>query len=484
MHKLILLIYVQTILHQDKIFILSMSINISDYTTLNTYAVLAHSGITSVGTTNIDNGNYGSWPNASYTGTINGTVDSGNAETAQEELILLVEEIDNISITATTTGGSGTITYTPGRYNSTSSINYDNATIIFDAQGNNNAQFFITASTDIVFDGKITILVTSGIELLNIFWLAGNNINTTQNIFFSGIFIAMASIEFENTSTTFGRLYAQTDHVTFLGPSNVDGLVTPMFRIIYSGNDETSGTAPVDPNSPYLSGSPVTVLGNTGNLEKTGYDFAGWNSSSDGTGITLQPGETFDIPFDVIAYALWTPTIICYAKGSLILTNHGFVPIENMKAGDTIVTKGKIHNNEFIKNEDLKVENVKWISKFKVFELNSESTPICITKNALGKNKPFKDLYVSPNHGLLINNKLIAARNMLNGTTIYQDIECDEVIYYHLECEKHSAIFANGILSESYLDANNRDVFENSIKVKHTPNKPISKHKLARIIHQ
>lgn len=198
--------------------------------------------------------------------------------------------------------------------------------------------------------------------------------------------------------------------------------------------------------------------------------------------VTITPQTSVNIT--TINTSTSTPPIVCYAKGSLIFTKQGFVPIETLKAGDTIVTKGEIHKNKFIKNEDLKIENVQWISKFKVFDLNSESRPICIKKNALGKNKPFKDLYVSPNHGLLINNKLIAARNILNGTTIYQDMECDEVEYYHLECEKHTAIFANGILSESYLEANNRDVFENSIKLKHIPKKRVVKHKLARLTHQ
>jgi hypothetical protein len=82
---------------------------------------------------------------------------------------------------------------------------------------------------------------------------------------------------------------------------------------------------------------------------------------------------------------------------------------------------------------------------------------------------------------------LVLAKHLVNGTTIYQDMECKEVEYYHLECEKHSAIYANGILSESYLEANNHDVFENSIKLKHTPKiilKPNQiKHKLSKINH-
>ena len=61
---------------------------------------------------------------------------------------------------------------------------------------------------------------------------------------------------------------------------------------------------------------------------------------------------------------------------------------------------------------------------------------------------------------------MVLAKHLVNGKTIYQDNDCDSVEYYHLECENHSAIFANGILAESYLDVNNRDVFDNSITIR------------------
>ena len=115
-----------------------------------------------------------------------------------------------------------------------------------------------------------------------------------------------------------------------------------------------------------------------------------------------------------------------------------------------------IHKDKF------KLERVKWVSKFKVSNLNSKSKPICIQKNAFNKNCPFKDLYVSPCHSLLINGKMVLAKDMVNGTTIYQDNECKNVEYYHLECEKHHAIFANGVLAESYLNVNNKYAFENT----------------------
>jgi hypothetical protein len=151
-----------------------------------------------------------------------------------------------------------------------------------------------------------------------------------------------------------------------------------------------------------------------------------------------------------------TNTILCYAKGTLILTKIGLVPIENIKVGDNIITKGKIHNNaDFVQSADVQIEPVTWISNFKVGLLDSTSRPICIKKNAFGENTPFQDLYVSPGHRLLLNNKMVLVSSIVNGTTIYQDNDCNDAEYYHLECEYHSAIFANGVLAETYLEMNN-----------------------------
>jgi len=60
---------------------------------------------------------------------------------------------------------------------------------------------------------------------------------------------------------------------------------------------------------------------------------------------------------------------------------------------------------------------------------------------------------------------MILAKNIVNGKTIYQDNQCNDVEYYHLECEYHSIICANGILSESYLESNNRRVFSPSSRL-------------------
>jgi hypothetical protein len=171
----------------------------------------------------------------------------------------------------------------------------------------------------------------------------------------------------------------------------------------------------------------------------------------------------FYVLFNNAIYKIDLTQTVCYMKGTLILTDKGFVPIEKIQVSDKVITKGKIYNCKFIKkNTKLRVEPVIWISKFQVAhtDLDKNSRPICIKKNAFGEHLPFQDLYVSPKHCLLLNGNIVFAYQLINGNTIYQDIECSSVEYYHLECKTHCAIFANGILAESYLDTNNRYVFE------------------------
>ena len=76
------------------------------------------------------------------------------------------------------------------------------------------------------------------------------------------------------------------------------------YTVTYNGNGATSGTVPTDGTS-YASGSTVTVLGNTGNLAKTGYAFVGWNTWSSGYGTDYAPGATFNINSNTTLYAQW-----------------------------------------------------------------------------------------------------------------------------------------------------------------------------------
>lgn len=94
------------------------------------------------------------------------------------------------------------------------------------------------------------------------------------------------------------------------------------YTVTYNGNGNTGGNVPIDPDSPYSSGSEVEVLGNTGSLIKTGYIFGGWNTQADGQGNHYNPGDTFNISENTTLYAEWavyTVTVISTDRCSIAI---------------------------------------------------------------------------------------------------------------------------------------------------------------------
>jgi hypothetical protein len=91
------------------------------------------------------------------------------------------------------------------------------------------------------------------------------------------------------------------------------------FTVAYNGNGATGGSVPVDGNA-YAVGAQVTVLGNTGNLTKTGDTFARWNTKADGTGDSYgfpAPGSFTMGSNNVVLYAQW------YTTAGLTDSGHG-----------------------------------------------------------------------------------------------------------------------------------------------------------------
>jgi len=164
--------------------------------------------------------------------------------------------------------------------------------------------------------------------------------------------------------------------------------------------------------------------------------------------------------------------IVCYVKGTKILTKDGYKPIEELKNGDYLLTKGKIINGNAILSSKYLLEPVIWNSSFKVGEnnINKNSSPICLKQNSLGLNHPIRDLYVSPNHGICVRGKLVPTKYLINDKNIYQIKGLDSVEYYHVELDNHCIIIAEGVFTESYLNENTKHIF------KEAPTLKIKKH--------
>ena len=121
--------------------------------------------------------------------------------------------------------------------------------------------------------------------------------NTSQDFEFTGNQSGEIVIRLAYSSAVKKNFYVSSITVTY----------TPTYTVTYNANEATSGTAPTDASSPYLSGSTVTVLDNTGSLVKTGYNFSGWNTKDDGTGTDRAVGSTFTISANTTLYAKWVP---------------------------------------------------------------------------------------------------------------------------------------------------------------------------------
>ncbi|MGL4383358.1 MAG: InlB B-repeat-containing protein, partial [Bacilli bacterium] len=76
------------------------------------------------------------------------------------------------------------------------------------------------------------------------------------------------------------------------------------YTITYHGNDNTSGAAPTDGNSPYYVNNIATILGPS-TLRKTNYTFVGWNTKAEGDGTNYGVLGSVEITANINLYAKW-----------------------------------------------------------------------------------------------------------------------------------------------------------------------------------
>ena len=102
---------------------------------------------------------------------------------------------------------------------------------------------------------------------------------------------------------------------------------------------------------------------------------------------------------------------------------------------------------------------IQWIGRFRRIRSNSSkpwaknARPVRIARSALAPNVPSSDLYVTQGHALLIDDLLIPAGSLINGTTIslYAADEHDQLEFFHIKLESHDVIYAEGAPCESLL---------------------------------
>jgi hypothetical protein len=98
---------------------------------------------------------------------------------------------------------------------------------------------------------------------------------------------------------------------------------------------------------------------------------------------------------------------------------------------------------------------VKFIGKTtrNIFDLRETGRmPIRIEAGALGELGPDATIHCTPSHAFHIKGSLVEAQALVNGTTIQQLNDWDELMitYISIELEDHQLVWANGLLAETY----------------------------------
>ncbi|WP_206669721.1 InlB B-repeat-containing protein [Paenibacillus luteus] len=133
-----------------------------------------------------------------------------------------------------------------------------------------------------------------------------------------------------------------------MGASNVtlytQWTLNPTYTVTYNGNGSTGGNVPTD-NGSYEQGNAVAVYDNHGNLVKTGYKFAGWNTAQDGSGISYAGGGDFLIGSEnVTLYAQWLSSNALLSALSLDKGTLNFLPLQTTYA---VVVENSVSSLDF-----------------------------------------------------------------------------------------------------------------------------------------
>jgi hypothetical protein len=164
-------------------------------------------------------------------------------------------------------------------------------------------------------------------------------------------------------------------------------------------------------------------------------------------------GDTFTLSSD--GHAGTDVGIVCFLRGTRILTPRGEVPIEDLAPGDLVVT---------VSGEGPVLKPVRWIGRRRIDAARHREPervyPVRIARGAFAEAVPHRDLWVSPPHALQVEGVLVSAGSLVNGASIVRDRDRQVFEYFHLELDRHDLVLAEGLVSETYLDCGNRRFFD------------------------
>ena len=144
--------------------------------------------------------------------------------------------------------------------------------------------------------------------------------------------------------------------------------------------------------------------------------------------------------------------IPCFTPGTLIATPRGEVPVESLKEGDRVITR------------DNGIQEIRWLGMTNLMgreALQKEHLkPVLIQKGSLGYGLPERDMLVSPNHRVLVNNdktalyfeerEVLVAAKHLTGLAGVNRVDTMKTTYVHFMFDQHEVVLSDGSWTESF----------------------------------
>jgi autotransporter passenger strand-loop-strand repeat protein len=142
---------------------------------------------------------------------------------------------------------------------------------------------------------------------------------------------------------------------------------------------------------------------------------------------------------------------LCFAAGTRIQAERGFVPVEDLVVGESVAA------------HFAGAAPIVWIGH-RTIDCRRHARPegvwpVRVRAGAFGEGMPLRDVLLSPDHAVFVGEVLVPVRELVDGGMIVQE-RVDSVTYYHVELAQHDVLFAEGLPAESYLDTGNRTNFQ------------------------
>jgi hypothetical protein len=146
-------------------------------------------------------------------------------------------------------------------------------------------------------------------------------------------------------------------------------------------------------------------------------------------------------------------TVTCFAAGTSVKTARGERLVEDLVVGELVLA------------HFAGVASIKWIGQRRIdcrrHPRPEQVWPVRVCAGAVGDNQPRRDLWLSPDHAVFVDDLLTPIKYLVNSSSITQ-MPVDEFTYYHVELPQHDLLLAEGLLAESYLDVGDRSNFDNA----------------------